>query len=178
MINSEKENKKSGCRRSPLGDSLQPPCIFSYRIIPLLCLVYVVVYNESLSEWCYASQYHKSDNHHNLFSFPYINVVFSYLCPSFHLASCLATAYFMKFTLLLTSTASTTAKQQAATTNTIIIIVTLSSFLSNLIFSSPYWSSFFDCTAKVVPFVFAHKQKNNYFSFVITFIDIRQWIVT
>ena len=63
------------------------------------------------------------------FSFPYINVVFSYLCPSFHLASCLATAYFMKFTLLLTSTASTTAKQQAATTNTIIIIVTLSFFI-------------------------------------------------
>lgn len=58
----------------------------------------------------------------------FINVVFSYLCPSFHLALCLATAYFMKFTLLLTSTASTTAKQQAATTNTIIIIVTLSSF--------------------------------------------------
>lgn len=87
----------------------------------------------------------------------FINVVFSYLCPSFHLALCLATAYFMKFTLLLTSTASTTAKQQAATTNTIIIIVILSSFLSNLIFSSPYWSSFFDCTAKVVPFVFAHK---------------------
>lgn len=107
------------------------------------------------------------------FSFPYINVVFSYLCSSLHLALCLATAYFMKFTLLLTSTASTTAKQQAATTNTIIIIVILS-FLSNLIFSSPYWSSFFDCTAKVVPFVFAHKQKNNYFSFVITFIDIRQ----
>lgn len=131
MINSEKENKKSGCRRSPLGDSLQPPCIFSYRIIPLLCLVYVVVYNESLCDGYYASQYHKSDNHHNLFSFPYINVVFSYLCPSFHLASCLATAYFMKFTLLLTSTASTTAKQQAATTNTIIIIVTLS-FLSIL----------------------------------------------
>lgn len=77
----------------------------------------------------------------------------------------------MKFTLLLTSTASTTAKQQAATTNTIIIIVILS-FLS--ILSSPYWSSFFDYTAKVVPFVFAHKQKNNYFSFVITFIDIRQ----
>lgn len=144
----------------------------------LLCLVHFVVNNESLCDGYYASQYHKSDNHHNLFSFPYINVVFSYLCPSFHLASCLATAYFMKFTLLLTSTASTTAKQQAATTNTIIIIVTLSSFLSNLIFSSPYWSSFFDCTAKVVPFVLAHKQKNNYFSFVITFIDIRQWIVT
>lgn len=144
-----------------------------YRIIPLLCLVHFVVNNESLCDGYYASQYHKSDNHHNLFSFPYINVVFSYLCPSFHLASCLATAYFMKFTLLLTSTASTTAKQQAATTNTIIIIVTLS-FLSNLIFSSPYRSSFFDYTAKVVPFVFAHKQKNNYFSFVITFIDIRQ----
>lgn len=62
----------------------------------------------------------------------------------------------MKFTLLLTSTASTAAKQQTATNNTIIIIVILSS-LSNLIFSSPYWSSFFDCTAKVVPFVFAHK---------------------
>lgn len=89
--------------------------------------------------------------------FPFLIVVFSYLCPSFHLASCLATAYFMKFTLLLTSTASTTAKQQAATTNTIIIIVTLSFFLSNLIFSSPYWSSFFDYNAKVVPFVFAHK---------------------
>lgn len=139
----------------------------------LLCLVHFVVNNESLCDGYYASQYHKSDNHHNLFSFPYINVVFSYLCSSLHLALCLATAYFMKFTLLLTSTASTTAKQQAATTNTIIIIVTLS-FLSNLIFSSPYWSSFFDCTAKVVPFVFAHKQKNNYFSFVITFIDIRQ----
>lgn len=95
----------------------------------LLCLVHFVVNNESLCDGYYASQYHKSDNHHNLFSFPYINVVFSYLCPSFHLASCLATAYFMKFTLLLTSTASTTAKQQAATTNTIIIIVTLS-FLS------------------------------------------------
>lgn len=172
MINSEKENKKSGCRRSPYGDSLQPPHIYvSYY--SLLCLEHFVVNNESLCDGYYASQYHKSDNHHNLFSFPYINVVFSYLCPSFHLASCLATAYFMKFTLLLTSTASTTAKQQAATTNTIIIIVTLS-FLSNLIFSSPYWSSFFDCTAKVVPFVFAHKQKNNYFSFVITFIDIRQ----
>lgn len=173
MINSEKENKKSGCRRSPYG---RQPTAASYIYVSyysLLCLVHFVVNNESLCDGYYASQYHKSDNHHNLFSFPYINVVFSYLCPSFHLASCLATAYFMKFTLLLTSTASTTAKQQAATTNTIIIIVTLS-FLSNLIFSSPYWSSFFDCTAKVVPFVFAHKQKNNYFSFVITFIDIRQ----
>lgn len=59
----------------------------------------------------------------------FINVVFSYLCSSLHLALCLATAYFMKFTLLLTSTASTTAKQQAATTNTIIIIVTLSFFI-------------------------------------------------
>lgn len=173
MINSEKENKKAAADALRMGDSLQPPHIYvSYY--SLLCLVHFVVNNESLCDGYYASQYHKSDNHHNLFSFPYINVVFSYLCPSFHLASCLATAYFMKFTLLLTSTASTTAKQQAATTNTIIIIVTLSSFLSNLIFSSPYWSSFFDCTAKVVPFVFAHKQKNNYFSFVITFIDIRQ----
>lgn len=173
MINSEKENKKATADALRMGDSLQPPHIYvSYY--SLLCLVHFVVNNESLCDGYYASQYHKSDNHHNLFSFPYINVVFSYLCPSFHLASCLATAYFMKFTLLLTSTASTTAKQQAATTNTIIIIVTLSSFLSNLIFSSPYWSSFFDCTAKVVPFVFAHKQKNNYFSFVITFIDIRQ----
>lgn len=172
MINSEKENKKAAADALRMGDSLQPPHIYvSYY--SLLCLVHFVVNNESLCDGYYASQYHKSDNHHNLFSFPYINVVFSYLCPSFHLASCLATAYFMKFTLLLTSTASTTAKQQAATTNTIIIIVTLS-FLSNLIFSSPYWSSFFDYTAKVVPFVFAHKQKNNYFSFVITFIDIRQ----
>lgn len=172
MINSEKENKKAAADALRTGDSLQPPHIYvSYY--SLLCLEHFVVNNESLCDGYYASQYHKSDNHHNLFSFPYINVVFSYLCPSFHLASCLATAYFMKFTLLLTSTASTTAKQQAATTNTIIIIVTLS-FLSNLIFSSPYWSSFFDCTAKVVPFVFAHKQKNNYFSFVITFIDIRQ----
>ena len=58
----------------------------------------------------------------------FINVVFSYLCSSFHLALCLATAYFMKFTLLLTSTASTAAKQQTATNNTIIIIVILSSF--------------------------------------------------
>lgn len=172
MINSEKENKKAAADALRMGDSLQPPHIYvSYY--SLLCLVHFVVNNESLCDGYYASQYHKSDNHHNLFSFPYINVVFSYLCPSFHLASCLATAYFMKFTLLLTSTASTTAKQQAATTNTIIIIVILS-FLSNLIFSSPYWSSFFDYTAKVVPFVFAHKQKNNYFSFVITFIDIRQ----
>lgn len=56
----------------------------------------------------------------------FINVVFSYLCSSFHLALCLATAYFMKFTFLLTSTASTAAKQQMATTNTIIIIVILS----------------------------------------------------
>lgn len=172
MINSEKENKKAAADALRMGDSLQPPHIYvSYY--SLLCLVHFVVNNESLCDGYYASQYHKSDNHHNLFSFPYINVVFSYLCPSFHLASCLATAYFMKFTLLLTSTASTTAKQQATTTNTIIIIVILS-FLSNLIFSSPYWSSFFDYTAKVVPFVFAHKQKNNYFSFVITFIDIRQ----
>ena len=155
MINSEKENKKAAADALRMGDSLQPPHIYvSYY--SLLCLVHFVVNNESLCDGYYASQYHKSDNHHNLFSFPYINVVFSYLCPSFHLASCLATAYFMKFTLLLTSTASTTAKQQAATTNTIIIIVTLS-FLSNLIFSSPYWSSFFDYTAKVVPFVFAHK---------------------
>lgn len=165
--------KKAAADALRTGDSLQPLHIYMYRIITLFCLVHVVVNNESLCDGYYASQYHKSDNHHNLFSFPFINVVFSYLCPSFHLASCLATAYFMKFTLLLTSTASTTAKQQAATTNTIIIIVTLS-FLSNLIFSSPYWSSFFDYTAKVVPFVFAHKQKNNYFSFVITFIDIRQ----
>lgn len=172
MINSEKENKKAAADALRTGDSLQPHHIYvSYY--SLLCLVHFVVNNESLCDGYYASQYHKSDNHHNLFSFPYINVVFSYLCPSFHLASCLATTYFMKFTLLLTSTASTTAKQQAATTNTIIIIVILS-FLSNLIFSSPYWSSFFDYTAKVVPFVFAHKQKNNYFSFVITFIDIRQ----
>ena len=172
MINSEKENKKAAADALRMGDSLQPPHIYvSYY--SLLCLVHFVVNNESLCDGYYASQYHKSDNHHNLFSFPYINVVFSYLCPSFHLASCLATAYFMKFTLLLTSTASTTAKQQAATTNTIIIIVTLS-FLSNLIFSSPYWSSFFDYTAKVVPFVLAHKQKNNYFSFVISFIDVRQ----
>ena len=173
MINSEKENKKAAADALRTGDSLQPPHIYYVSYYSLLCLVHFVVNNESLCDGYYASQYHKSDNHHNLFSFPYINVVFSYLCPSFHLASCLATAYFMKFTLLLTSTASTTAKQQAATTNTIIIIVTLS-FLSNLIFSSPYWSSFFDYTAKVVSFVFAHKQKNNYFSFVITFIDIRQ----
>lgn len=128
MINSEKENKKAAADALLTGDSLQPPHIYvSYY--SLLCLVHFVVNNESLCDGYYASQYHKSDNHHNLFSFPYINVVFSYLCPSFHLASCLATAYFMKFTLLLTSTASTTAKQQAATTNTIIIIVTLSFFI-------------------------------------------------
>ena len=175
MINSEKENKKSGCRRSPLGDSLQPPCIFSYRIIR-----YFVWYMLSFTTKACARDATQANTISPIIIIIlipfllFINVVFSYLCSSFHLASCLATAYFMKFTLLLTSTASTTAKQQAATTNTIIIIVTLSSFLSNLIFSSPYWSSFFDCTAKVVPFVFAHKQKNNYFSFVITFIDIRQ----
>lgn len=136
MINSEKENKKSGCRRSPYG---RQPTAASYIYVSyysLLCLVHFVVNNESLCDGYYASQYHKSDNHHNLFSFPYINVVFSYLCPSFHLASCLATAYFMKFTLLLTSTASTTAKQQAATTNTIIIIVILS-FLSILSSQAP-----------------------------------------
>ena len=128
MINSEKENKKAAADALRTGDSLQPHHIYvSYY--SLLCLVHFVVNNESLCDGYYASQYHKSDNHHNLFSFPYINVVFSYLCPSFHLASCLATAYFMKFTLLLTSTASTTAKQQAATTNTIIIIVTLSFFI-------------------------------------------------
>lgn len=135
MINSEKENKKAAADALRMGDSLQPPHIYvSYY--SLLCLVHFVVNNESLCDGYYASQYHKSDNHHNLFSFPYINVVFSYLCPSFHLASCLATAYFMKFTLLLTSTASTTAKQQAATTNTIIIIVTLS-FLSILSSQAP-----------------------------------------
>lgn len=132
----KKRTKKAAADALRMGDSLQPPCIFSYRIIPLLCLVHFVVNNESLCDGYYASQYHKSDNHHNLFSFPYINVVFSYLCPSFHLASCLATAYFMKFTLLLTSTASTTAKQQAATTNTIIIIVILS-FLSILSSQAP-----------------------------------------
>ena len=50
MINSEKENKKTAVDALRLGDCLQPPCIFSYRIIPLLCLVHVVVYNESLCE--------------------------------------------------------------------------------------------------------------------------------
>lgn len=130
MINSEKENKKAAADALRTGDSLQPHHIYIYvSYYSLLSLVHFVVNNESLCDGYYASQYHKSDNHHNLFSFPYINVVFSYLCPSFHLASCLATAYFMKFTLLLTSTASTTAKQQAATTNTIIIIVTLSFFI-------------------------------------------------
>ena len=111
--------------------------IYICIVLFVLCLVHFVVNNESLCDGYYASQYHKSDNHHNLFSFPYINVVFSYLCPSFHLASCLATAYFMKFTLLLTSTASTTAKQQAATTNTIIIIVILSFYLSYLSSQAP-----------------------------------------
>ncbi len=130
MINSEKENKKAAADALHMGDSLQPPHIYIYvSYYSLLCLVHFVVNNENLCDGYYASQYHKSDNHHNLFSFPYINVVFSYLCPSFHLASCLATAYFMKFTLLLTSTASTTAKQQAATTNKIIIIVILSFFI-------------------------------------------------
>ncbi len=99
--------------------------------------------------------------------------MFSYLCPSFHLASCLATAYFMKFTLLLTSTASTAAKQQTATNNTIIIIVILSSFLFYLLKTS-YWSSFSDYDAKVMPSVYAHKKENNYFSVVISFIDVRQ----
>lgn len=137
MINSEKENKKAAAYALRTGDSLQPHHIYIYvSYYSLLCLVHFVVNNESLCDGYYASQYHKSDNHHNLFSFPYINVVFSYLCPSFHLASCLATAYFMKFTLLLTSTASTTAKQQAATTNTIIIIVILS-FLSILSSQAP-----------------------------------------
>lgn len=69
MINSEKENKKTAVDALRLGDCLQPPCIFSYRIIPLLCLVHVVVYNESLCDGYNASQYHKSDNHHNLFPF-------------------------------------------------------------------------------------------------------------
>lgn len=136
MINSEKENKKAAADALRTGDSLQPPHIYYVSYYSLLCLVHFVVNNESLCDGYYASQYHKSDNHHNLFSFPYINVVFSYLCSSFHLASCLATAYFMKFTLLLTSTASTTAKQQAATTNTIIIIVILS-FLSILSSQAP-----------------------------------------
>lgn len=106
----------------------------------------------------------------------FINVVFSYLCSSLHLALCLATAYFMKFTLLLTSTASTAAKQQTATNNTIIIIV----ILSFITFLRPPtgWSSFSDYDAKVMPFVFAHKKENNYFSVVISFIDVRQRIVT
>lgn len=155
MINSEKVNKKAAADALRTGDSLQPPHIYvSYY--SLLCLVHFVVNNESLCDGYYASQYHKSDNHHNLFSFPYINVVFSYLCPSFHLASCLATAYFMKFTLLLTSTASTTAKQQAATTNTIIIIVILS-FLSILSSQAPTGALSLITLQSVVPFVFAHK---------------------
>ena len=33
MINSEKENKKAAADALHMGDSLQPPCIFSYRII-------------------------------------------------------------------------------------------------------------------------------------------------
>ncbi len=37
-----------------------------------------------------------------------------------------------------------------------------------------YWSSFSDYDAKVMPFVFAHKKENNYFSVVISFIDVRQ----
>lgn len=89
---------------------------------------------------------------------------------TFSLVSC--EAYFMKFTLLLTSTASTAAKQQTATNNTIIIIVILS-FLFYLLKTS-YWSSFSDYDAKVMPFVYAHKEENNYFRVVISFIDVRQ----
>lgn len=82
----------------------------------------------------------------------------------------------MKFTLLLTSTASTAAKQQTATNNTIIIIVILSSFLLFFFYllKTSYWSSFSDYDAKVMPFVYAHKKENNYFSDVISFIDVRQ----
>ena len=129
MINSEKENKKAAADALRTGDSLQPPHIYMYRIIR-----YFVWYILSLTMKACAMDTTQANTISPIiiiifFSFPYINVVFSYLCPSFHLASCLATAYFMKFTLLLTSTASTTAKQQAATTNTIIIIVTLSFFI-------------------------------------------------
>lgn len=173
MINSEKENKKAA------ADALRQEIAYSRHVYSRIVLFrYFVWYMLSFTTKACASDATQANTISPIIIIIlipfllFINVVFSYLCSSLHLASCLATAYFMKFTLLLTSTASTTAKQQAATTNTIIIIVTL--FLSNLIFSSPYWSSFFDCTAKVVPFVFAHKLKNNYFSFVITFIDIRQ----
>ena len=129
MINSEKENKKAATDALHMGDSLQPPHIYMYRIIR-----YFVWYILSLTMKTCAMDTTQANTISPIiiiifFSFPYINVVFSYLCPSFHLALCLATAYFMKFTLLLTSTASTTAKQQAATTNTIIIIVTLSFFI-------------------------------------------------
>ena len=129
MINSEKENKKAAADALHMGDSLQPHHIYMYRIIR-----YFVWYILSLTMKTCAMDTTQANTISPIiiiifFSFPYINVVFSYLCPSFHLASCLATAYFMKFTLLLTSTASTTAKQQAATTNTIIIIVTLSFFI-------------------------------------------------
>lgn len=49
MINSEKENKKAAADALLTGDSLQPPHIYvSYY--SLLCLVHVVVYNESLCE--------------------------------------------------------------------------------------------------------------------------------
>lgn len=129
MINSEKENKKAAADALRTGDSLQPHHIYMYRIIR-----YFVWYILSLTMKACAMDTTQANTISPIiiiifFSFPYINVVFSYLCSSLHLASCLATAYFMKFTLLLTSTASTTAKQQAATTNTIIIIVTLSFFI-------------------------------------------------
>ena len=130
MINSEKENKKAAADALRTGDSLQPPHIYMYRIIR-----YFVWYILSLTMKACAMDTTQANTISPIIIIIlipfllFINVVFSYLCSSFHLALCHATAYFMKFTLLLTSTASTTAKQQAATTNTIIIIVILSFFL-------------------------------------------------
>lgn len=130
MINSEKENKKAAVDALRTGDSLQPPHIYMYRIIR-----YFVWYMLSFTTKACASDATQANTISPIIIIIlipfllFINVVFSYLCPSFHLALCLATAYFMKFTLLLTSTASTAAKQQTATNNTIIIIVILSSFL-------------------------------------------------
>ena len=127
MINSEKENKKAAADALRTGDSLQPHHIYMYRIIR-----YFVWYILSFTTKACASDATQANTISPIIIIIlipfllFINVVFSYLCSSLHLALCLATAYFMKFTLLLTSTASTAAKQQTATNNTIIIIVILS----------------------------------------------------
>lgn len=127
MINSEKENKKTA------ADALRLEIVCSRHVYSRIVLFrYFVWYTLLFTTKACASDATQANTISPIIIIIlipfllFINVVFSYLCSSFHLALCLATAYFMKFTFLLTSTASTTAKQQMATTNAIIIIVILS----------------------------------------------------